>query len=70
MLSVTNYSTPPQPAPPPLGGRPEDRAEPGKDPVWWTRLVTNEKWWNQVWFRWVLAVVIMSVLVLILELSG
>ncbi|MDX2344185.1 MAG: hypothetical protein QNL12_10900 [Acidimicrobiia bacterium] len=67
---MTGYSTPPQPAPPPLGGRPEDRPEPGQDPVWWVRLTVEESWWNRTWFRATLAVSIMAILWVVFELAA
>lgn len=61
--------TPPPPPPEPLGGNPSLETKPGEDPWWWTRFVGEEKWWNQTWFRGLLAVVVLVATVIMLELA-
>jgi hypothetical protein len=67
---MTNYSSPPLPPPEPLGGNPGLETKPGEDPWWWTRFVGEEKWWNQVWFRAVLAVPILAALLVTMHLAS
>ena len=67
---MTNYTSPPPQLPEPLGGDPSLKTKPGEDPWWWTRFVGEVKWWNQIWFRSVLVVVILGALFVILQLSG